>query len=305
MNLQRHAAVLWRFRLISATGLLLGLFLAVFASYSISPSGLKARGEAQWSSDATLLVTQPGFPEGRVTLPESPTQDPSQISKGLEDQPKDRIEYADPNRFGGLADLYSQLAMSDRVRSSIPEKPKAPDVTAYALPGASGGVILPVIKLTVNSTTEEGAQTLSVHTVEALRKVLETDQQKAAIPANSRVELRSLNASSKGYLVSGPSRTASILVLILAILGTVAVTHLLAALRDRGTDQLGGIIDPWAAETNGNGAHAAEPGHAPEPASVGWSGSPAPTPPAWASTPPAPSSAPASRRGLPGRRNQQ
>ena len=67
----------------------------------------------------------------------------------MEQQPKDRIEYADPNRFGGLADLYSQLAMSDRVRSVIPEKPKPLQIQAFALPGASGGVILPVIKLTV------------------------------------------------------------------------------------------------------------------------------------------------------------
>ena len=38
MNLARHAAVLWRFRRITAAGLLLGIVLAVFASYSITPS---------------------------------------------------------------------------------------------------------------------------------------------------------------------------------------------------------------------------------------------------------------------------
>ena len=145
------------------------------------------------------------------------------------------------------------------------------------------------------------ANTLSEHTIEALRGVLTADQKKASIPDNSRVELRTLNQSSKGYLMKGPSRTASILVLILAILGTVAVTHLLAALRDREKNsELEGIIDPWAAEgaptANGNGQHG--PRTAPEPASIGWSGTPAP-PAAWAQ-PPAPP-----RGGNPGRRTEQ
>jgi hypothetical protein len=299
MNLQRHFAVLWRFRLISVGGLALGIFLAVFASYNISPTGLKARGEATWASDATLLVTQPGFPEGRVTLPTTPEKDPGQTAAGqMEAQPKDRIEYADPNRFGALADLYSQLAMSDRVRSVIPEKPKPLQIQAFALQGASGGVILPVIKLTVNASTQDGANALSEHTIDALRGVLSADQKKANIPDNSRVELRTLNESSKGYLMKGPSRTASILVLILAILGTVAVTHLLAALRDRDPNtDIEGIIDPWAPDGSGNGngnGHAA-----PRPVEpVGWSGTPAP-PAAWAQ-PPAPP-----RGGTSGRRTEQ
>ncbi len=300
MNVSRHAAVLWRVRVISATGLFLGLFLAVMASYKISFDGgpsLAARSAATFGSDATLLVTQPGFPEGRVTLPETPTLDPSQTEK-LEAQPKDRIEYADPGRFGSLADLYSQIAMSDRVRGTIPEKPKPEQVTAFALEGASGGVILPVIKLTVTADTKNGAKTLSVNTIEALRDAIKTDQEKANIPQNSRVELRTLNESTAGYIVKGPSRTASILVLVLAILGTIGVTHLLAALRDRGQDPvIEGIVDPWATEANGNGAHPAEP------SPVGWSSSPSQSA-GWSATPPpAPGSAP--RRGTPGRRSEQ
>ena len=72
MNLARHAAVLWRFRRITAVGLLLGVFFAVFASYSISPAGLKPRGVSTYSSQSQLLVTQAGFPEGRVVLPVAP-----------------------------------------------------------------------------------------------------------------------------------------------------------------------------------------------------------------------------------------
>jgi hypothetical protein len=312
MNVSRHAAVLWRFRLITATGLFLGIFLAVFASYKISFDGapsLQARSGATFGSDATLLVTQPGFPEGRVTLPQTPTADASQVDGTLAPLPKDRIEYAEPGRFGALADLYSQIAMSDRVRGTIPEKPKSDQITAFALEGASGGVILPVIKLTVTTDTKEGAKTLSEHTIKALRDVLKADQQQAKIPANSRVELRTLNESTKGYIVKGPSRTASILVLVLTILGTIGLTHLLAALRDRDEDpSIDGIVDPWAPETNGNGngAHPqpAVPRHAPEPASVGWSGGPSHSPAGWSASPPPAPSAP-HRRGIPGRRNEQ
>src|SRR4051794_6481912 len=98
MNVARHAAVLWRFRAITATGLVLGILLAILASYRVSFAGgpsLTARGTETWSATASLLVTQPGFPEGRVTLPQK------QIDSGIttdgervvapETKPKDEL----------------------------------------------------------------------------------------------------------------------------------------------------------------------------------------------------------------------
>src|SRR3954462_6674522 len=110
MNLARHTAVLWRFRVVTIAGVVLSLGLALLASYSISSSGIAPRGESTWSSDSSLLVTQPGFPEGRVAFPEAPEAKTDATGK-VATLPKDQLLFADPNRFGALADLYSQLAM--------------------------------------------------------------------------------------------------------------------------------------------------------------------------------------------------
>ena len=309
MNLARHAAVLWRFRLITATGLFLGISLAVLASYKVSFDGgpsLQARGSATWKSDALLLVTQPGFPEGRVVLPDTTETVPGTG----ETVQNDKLQFADPNRFGGLADLYSQLAMSDRVRKEIPEKPEPLQNEALALPGASGGVILPIIKLSASADSQKGAQLLTQHAIEALQGVLSEDQSKARIPDQSRVEVRTLNAPSAGYLVSGPPRTAAILVFILSILGTIGLTHLLAALRSRddAEDDRGirGVVDPWSGNGNGHAQPQTRPAPAPVPSGSSWSGTPAPA--AWSPPPtPAPEAEDeaepqAKRRGLSGRR---
>src|SRR4051794_37775334 len=96
MDLARHSAVLWRFRAVTAAGLLLVVFLAVLAAYKISTAGLVARGPSTYTSTSQLLVTQPGFPEGRVVLPVAPPLD------SKTDQPKvdpNRIDFADPGRF--------------------------------------------------------------------------------------------------------------------------------------------------------------------------------------------------------------
>jgi hypothetical protein len=280
MNLPRHAAVLWRFRLVTVAGVVLSLLLAVTASYKVSLAGgpsLVARGASTWASESSLLVTQLGFPEGRVTLPEAPElkTDATGESAPL---PKDQLQFADPNRFGALADLYSQLAMSDRVRLRTPEKARPPQVSAGALQGASGGVILPVIKLTTTAASQSGAQALNQHMVDALRGTLEEDQKKNQIPSKQRVSLVTLNAPSAGYLMSGPSKTGSLLALVLGLLGTVAFTHLLAAVRSGGgkqdDDAIEGIVDPWADAND-------QPAPDPQPASV-WGG------PAVPPVPPAP-----------------
>src|SRR4051812_14874616 len=103
MNLARHAAVLWRFRAITAAGIGIGILLAILASYRVSfdgGPGLTPRGEETWSATSTLLVTQPGFPEGRVTLPEkqldSGTSSTGEPAVDPNAKPSDQIQFADP-----------------------------------------------------------------------------------------------------------------------------------------------------------------------------------------------------------------
>jgi hypothetical protein len=247
MNLARHAAVLWRFRRVTAAGLLLGIVLAVYASYNISPSGLHARGTSTYTSQSQLLVTQPGFPEGRSVLPTSPAV------LGSTEEPKvdpDQVEFADPNRFLALADLYTKLIVSDEVLSRIPEQPSPAQITASPLPGVSGAPILPIIQVDTVAASPEAAQQLNAHTAEALRELLEQRQQRNDIRPAQSVQISTLKAPSPGVLATGPSRTSSILALLLCIIGTIAVTHLLENLRNRREAEALDDLDEWPAESS-------------------------------------------------------
>jgi hypothetical protein len=250
MNLARHAAVLWRFRRITAAGLLLGIFLAVYASYNITPSGLEPRGTSTYTSQSQLLVTQPGFPEGRSVLPTSP------VLGAATEEPEvdpDRLEFADPNRFLALADLYTKLIVSDEVLSRIPGQPSPAQIMASPLPGVSGAPILPIIQLDTVATSPEGAQTLNANTAEALRDLLAERQEKNEITQAQSVQITTIKAPSPGALANGPSRTASILALLLVLIGTVAVTHLLENLRNRRDADTLDELEDWALDGTTNG----------------------------------------------------
>jgi hypothetical protein len=256
MNLARHAAVLWRFRAVTAAGLLLGIFLAILGSYSITTHGLVARGTPTYGSQSQILITQNGFPEGRVVLPTAPLTGSTADGATPKVDPN-QLEFADPNRFLALADLYTKLLVSDEVRGRIPEHPSPAQITASPLPAVSGAPILPIIQLDVVSTSAAGATQLNRHTIEALRKVLEEQQAKNDISPAQSVQIRTVSAPSPGALASGPSHTASILALLLCLIGTVAVTHILASLRPQGEpSEIDEVALDWALtgeSVNGHG----------------------------------------------------
>jgi hypothetical protein len=224
VDLSRHLAVLWRFRIVTAIGVTLAIVFAVLAAYTPSSDGLEKRGASTYSSSSRLLVTQAGFPEGRVVLPAPPL--------GEEPNP-DSVGFADPARFMALADLYTKLILSDEVRRRIPERPTPAQVDANPIASVSGAPILPIIELITMSRSPRAAHDLNVHTVTALRGLLKVRQANNDIPVGERVQIAILNAPSPGVLTASPTHTASILALLLCLIGTIAVTHLLEAIRLR------------------------------------------------------------------------
>jgi hypothetical protein len=222
VDLSRHLTVLLRYRLVTAIGVALAIFLALLAGYKPSASGLEKRGNPTYSSSSRLLVTQAGFPEGRVVLPAPPL--------GQQQQP-DSQGFADPARFMELADLYTKLILSDEVRGRIPERPTAAQVDASPIASVSGSPILPIIELSTKAGSSTAARALNVHTVTALREILKRRQTSNDIPVGERVQISVLNAPSPGVITSSASHTASILALLLTLIGTVALTHVLEAIR--------------------------------------------------------------------------
>lgn len=249
MNLARHASVLWRFRLVTAAGVVLGIALAIFASYSVSSSGLEPRGAETYSAVSQILVTQPGFPEGRVTLPVKQIDDAltSDGQQAVEKKaaPKDQVEFADPARLAALGDLYAKFLTSDQVLSRVPGQPRTAEVMASPFAASQGGLLLPVIELTTMGATAEAAQRTNASLYRALLDFLEERQSANDISNAGRVELQ-LMVAPEVTLLSGRKPTASVLVLMLVLLGTVAVTHLLEALRIRRDNETLSIVD-WDA----------------------------------------------------------
>jgi hypothetical protein len=239
VDLSRHAAVLWRFRKVAAAGIGLGILLAVLASYQPTMHGgpgLVPRGAETWTATSSILVTQPGFPEGRVTLPTKQLGDVT-TSDGVPAvdpgaAPKDQVEFADPGRLAGLADLYSKFLASDQVLNRVPGRPTEAQVQASPFSSAQGGMVLPVIQLTTISGSADAARKLNQQVFGSLRSVLADKQRENQIGKGKRVEVTFIDAPAAA-LTSGRKHTASILAFLLCLLGTVAVAHLLASLRDR------------------------------------------------------------------------
>jgi hypothetical protein len=253
MNLARHASVLWRFRRVTAAGVVLGIVLAILASYSVSSSGLTPRGSETWSAVSQILVTQPGFPEGRVTLPEKQldTGVTTDGQPAVEENapPNDQVEFADPARLAALGDLYSKFVTSDEVLRRVPEHPPAEAVMASPFASSQGGLLLPVIQLTTMAPSSDLARRVNLNTYNALLDFIDERAKANDIPNAKRVELELLVAPEL-TLVAGRKPTASVLVFMMILLGTVAVTHLLEALRNRKqAEDLATIVD-WDAPTS-------------------------------------------------------
>jgi hypothetical protein len=227
---------------VSAGGLVIGILLAVLASYQV-PS-LEQRGTETWTATSRILVTQPGFPEGRVTLP-TETIDGAVTAEGEEveaPEPKDQVTFADPGRLSGLADLYAKFLTSDEVLSGVPGNPAADRVAASPYLGSSGGVVLPVIQLETTAPTSKGASNLNRGVYKSLSSLIEKQQVANGIGPGQRIEIKLIDSPS-AVLTAGRTKTLAILAFFLCLLGTVAVAHLLEGLRPRPQEPFDDLVD--------------------------------------------------------------
>jgi len=258
MNLERHLEVLWRHRLLVVTGLVLAVVVAFLATFKVSSSGLERRGSEVWSSTSQILVTQKGFPWGRVTLPSGATTGAGSDQSGAAADgggSKGQLQFADPGRFVNLALLYSVISDSDQVRARLTERPGPTDIQTSLLdPTNSGQANLPIVTLTTRAATPGGARTLNAHTFESLRDLLATEQKANRIYGANRVLLSLVNSPSQAVLVKGRSPSTAVLAFLLCVIATLALAHVVEALgqRRRGSAAAEPTDQPAGTE-NGNG----------------------------------------------------
>ena len=235
MDLQLYLRVLWRFKLLTATGALLASMLALLSVVRVDTTGgsfgLEYRETEQWVSRATVLVTEQKFPLGRSVFEEV-------IQPTTTNRPKTYApRFAASSRFTELANIYAELAMSDAVRQlMLRDGPIRGAIQAVALKATNGSdAPLPLLSIGGLSTTPRESVRLAERGTTALRQYIEAQQRANGIPEEQRVVLAVVNEAQFGRteLLSGRSMTLPIVVFMVAMFATIGLAFILENLRPR------------------------------------------------------------------------
>ena len=224
MDLGLYASVLWRFRWLVFIGTLLAVVLTVLSVAKVTSSGLEYRQPETWQAESQLLLTQPGFPEGRALFPNPETQ-------------RSKYAYADAARFASLTALYSQFAQSDEVNALVRSEgaPSGSSVSAAPLVplGSNAYTLLPVISLFGSAKGSSDALETTRLGTQAFIDFLERNQREAEIPDSQRVHVEVLSRARKAIVIEPRKKTLPIVVFLTVMTGTVGLVFVLENLRSR------------------------------------------------------------------------
>jgi hypothetical protein len=221
-----YARVLWRFRVIVLLGLLLASSLAALSAVKVGADGVSYRQDQLFAAKTRLLVTQSGFPEGRLY-----GQTPTQAA-----DPKAAV--VDPGRFNNLAVLYAELATSDPVRLlMLRDGPLRGKVIANPVVGGGEFKIqLPMIDVTAVATSPERAVRLAQRSANALTSFVRDQQQASKVPVDDRAVIQTVVRPGQVLLVQPRSKTMPIVVFAAVMFVTVGLVFILENLRPRRRD---------------------------------------------------------------------
>lgn len=208
------------------TGVFLAVFLATLSVAKITPKGLEYRKNEVWKAEARLLLTQPGFPEGRALFPD-PTKSTS----------RSKFSYADATRFASLTALYSQFAESDEVNALVRREGAPPGSAVSATPlipaGANAYTVLPVISLFGAAYTAGDAIETARLGTRAFIEFLERNQREAAIPRSDRVQVKVIGRPREASVAEPRKKTLPIVILLTVLTATVSLAFVLENVRPR------------------------------------------------------------------------
>ena len=239
MDLKLYVRVLWRFRVVVAIGLVVAVVLAAFSTLKVGPNGVEFRQSELWSSTVRLLVTQNGFPEGRLYA-QQPSESDAVPQAG--DQAKQLgIPVVDPGRFNSLAILYARLATSDPILRLMVKDggPLHGKLMAVSLRDDNSGILLPLIDVTAISDSPMGALSLAGRNAKALNTYLDSEQLANKVPKSDRVVIQTVVAPRQALLFQPRSKTMPMVVFLAVMFATVGLCFLLENIRPR-VRQIGG-----------------------------------------------------------------
>jgi len=228
-----YARVLWRFRVLVVVGFLLATALGILSIVKVSSDGVTYRQKQLWSTDLRLLVTQKGFPEGRLYAQQpSPTGETPETTG-------DGTPVADPGRFNTLAILYAELATSDPVRklmardAALRRLITRGQIIATPLRDDQSGVLLPLIDLVAISESPRGAQDMALGSAKALNTYISGQQRANKVPLADRVVVQTIVQPRRVQLFQPRSKTMAIVVFLGVMFATVGLAFVLENARPR------------------------------------------------------------------------
>ena len=210
MDLALFMRVVWNYRRIVLVGLIVTILLSSLALLRFDSQGVSLRGGEEWTSRATLFVTQPGFPWGRL-------QPEGEAPSGPSSQ--------NATRLSGLSTLYSKLVDTDQVsnlmKNSLPDDGWRVEA-APVLDGSGLSNPLPLIQIAALATSAKLAEETAAAAAASLQSYVTTRQDVNAIPEGDRVLLQVIKEPEDADLVSGRSFTLPLVIFLL--LGTVTLS---------------------------------------------------------------------------------
>jgi hypothetical protein len=212
-------------------GFVLATALALLSIARVDIHGkpyLAYRTQELWTSQSTLLVTQKQFPEGRSVFQQTI---PAASTKSQTFAP----QFADPNRFTALTNLYAQLATSDPVRQLMIKRWGRPKGIVQAVPAetANGSATLPLLTIAAIAPSPRAAVTLANHAKQAFTDYLQMNQSRSQIPTEQRVLLEVINEPRTAKLLKGHSKTLPAVVFLTILFGVFGLALGLENLRPR------------------------------------------------------------------------
>jgi hypothetical protein len=224
VDFRLYARVLWRFHLLVGIGLILALSLATISFVRIGQNGVTYRETELWASTMRVLVTQTGFPEGRLygDTPSAPVRSNTPL--------------VDPARFNNLAVLYSELATSDQVHALM-KRDGPVRGRIIAVPVVAGGDFktqLPMIDLTAISTSPRRAILLAQRSASALDAYIRDEQLASNVPEADRAVIAPVVRPTAAEIFRPRSKTMPIVVFLAVMFVTLGLAFVLENLRPRG-----------------------------------------------------------------------
>lgn len=231
MDLNLYLRVIWRFRYLVVVGVVFAAVLAGLAMYKVSFHGgspkLSYRDQQTYSSNAVLLVTQQGFPEGRTVLPYSVAN--------VGGQQTAVPSFADPGRFTDLALFYSTLAQSDAVfelaHARNPRLSGSWTASPVTLGGGSRVTALPLFQITGSAHSPRGAVQMARAGTTAFITYLAKQQAAARVPVKDRILVNVVNEPQGAVLTVARKKTIPIVVFLTVLVAALGLAFILENLR--------------------------------------------------------------------------